>query len=267
MIWLFVEVDIAGNRLTWTFIFTSSSLATMDDVNRSEPPATSISVPIVIEKRWKTYTPNKVNPADDLISRYGLKPLYHAFVRPPPTPNLAAEGKIAPMVQLQQSIAALLPDQSNIPAKSYLGRPSLLPLHEACPPHLLDASFIIRQFDNFESLREGMKLMPGRTDLNKKNKKRAGSPGEMSRSKKRKELEKRRAENAKFNLQTAPATLQHSGSRSPFYPGHQPRSSSGSRPGSPMAGSPAGSPAAASPGGDGTPRIKLKLKIGGSPMN
>jgi hypothetical protein len=61
------------------------------------------------------YTPNKISPADDLITLYGLKPLYHAFVRPPIAPKAkeGAEGQPPPMIQLQQSIAALLPDQSS----------------------------------------------------------------------------------------------------------------------------------------------------------
>ncbi len=108
-------------------------------------------------------------------------------------------------------------------------RPSLLPLHDACPPALLDPSFRMVPFADMDSLRDGMRLMPGRTDVNRKPKRRAGSPGEMSMSRKRKvsvsrraprvdstpadqakrrqQLEQRRKENARFNNLTAPAAF------------------------------------------------------------
>jgi hypothetical protein len=191
-------------------------------------------------------------------------------------------------------------------------KPSLLPLHEACPPHLLDPSFRMMPFENFESLRDAMRLMPGRTDVVSsyvstrievaqlgdsvfnRTRKRRRERGALERFQEARnarygletaypterllkttpctpvqELEKRRAENQRLNMQTAPASLQRpslttAGPRSPFYPG-QGRSSS--RPASPMpvgAGSPAGSVGSPGPGGE-APKIKLKLNFGGSP--
>jgi hypothetical protein len=101
------------------------------------------AVPVIIEKRWKSelqnptetqqlaypgfqtaYTPSRVDASCDLISLYGLKPLYQAFVRPSTSskPGLASDVKpsteegssgLGRRVQLPPGIGALLAEQSS----------------------------------------------------------------------------------------------------------------------------------------------------------
>lgn len=62
---------------------------------------------------WTAYQPSRVSASSDLISLYGLKPLYHAFVRPQPAPSVKLEDAAGGRVQVPQGVEALLAEQTS----------------------------------------------------------------------------------------------------------------------------------------------------------